>query len=155
MTEIVEVTAAEVVQVQVVRLDAGLPLPGYSVPGDAGIDLRSRVDVILPPGQRLRIPTGVAVAIPPGFAGFLTPRSGLADSAGLGFVNAPGVIDSGYRGEIQVVAINLDPSINLEISRGVKIAQLVVLRVPTVELVEVLELPASTRGTAGFGSTGL
>jgi dUTP pyrophosphatase len=113
------------------------------------------VDLVLRPGQRSRIPTGLAVAIPAGYAGFVQPRSGLADRAGLGFVNSPGLIDSGFRGEIQVVAINHDPAVNLEISRGAKIAQLVILAVPRAELIEVAELPPSPRGTGGFGSTDL
>lgn len=149
------VHAGGVVQVQVVRLDAGLPLPDYAVSGDAGLDLRSTVDLVLAPGQRSRIPTGLAVAIPAGYAGFVQPRSGLADRAGLGLVNSPGLIDSGFRGEIQVVAINHDPAVDLEIRRGAKIAQLVILPVPKAELIEVTELPPSPRGAGGFGSTDL
>ena len=136
------------------RLDPSLPLPSYAVEGDAGMDLRSAVDVILAPGERCRIPTGIAVAIPDGHAGFVQPRSGLAARAGLGFVNSPGLIDSGYRGEIQVVAINLDRRDPIDIRRGDKIAQLVILPVPQVALAEVEELPASNRGAGGFGSTG-
>ena len=118
------------------------------------MDLRSAVDVVLAPGERCRIPTGIAVAIPDGHAGFVQPRSGLAARAGLGFVNSPGLIDSGYRGEIQVVAINLDRRDPIDIRRGDKIAQLVILPVPQVALAEVEELPASNRGAGGFGSTG-
>jgi len=136
------------------RLDPTLPLPSYALAGDAGMDLRSAVDVVLAPGERCRIPTGIAVAIPDGHAGFVQPRSGLAARAGLGFVNSPGLIDSGYRGEIQVVAINLDRRDPIDIHRGDKIAQLVILPVPQVALAEVEELPASDRGAGGFGSTG-
>ncbi len=136
------------------RLDPTLPLPSYALAGDAGMDLRSAVDVVLAPGERCRIPTGIAVAIPDGHAGFVQPRSGLAARTGLGFVNSPGLIDSGYRGEIQVVAINLDRRDPIDIRRGDKIAQLVILPVPQVALAEVEELPASNRGAGGFGSTG-
>ncbi|HKN48935.1 MAG TPA: dUTP diphosphatase [Actinomycetota bacterium] len=136
------------------RLDPTLPLPSYALAGDAGMDLRSAVDVVLAPGERCRIPTGIAVAIPDGHAGFVQPRSGLAARTGLGFVNSPGLIDSGYRGEIQVVAINLDRRDPIDIRRGDKIAQLVILPVPQVALSEVEELPASDRGAGGFGSTG-
>lgn len=136
------------------RLDPTLPLPSYALAGDAGMDLRSAVDVVLAPGERCRIPTGIAVAIPDGHAGFVQPRSGLAARTGLGFVNSPGLIDSGYRGEIQVVAINLDRRDPIDIRRGDKIAQLVILPVPQVALAEVEELPASDRGAGGFGSTG-
>lgn len=136
------------------RLDPSLPLPSYAVAGDAGMDLRSAVDVVLKPGERCRIPTGIAVAIPDGYAGFVQPRSGLAARTGLGFVNSPGLIDSGYRGEIQVVAINLDGQDPIDIRRGDKIAQLVILPVPRATLVEVEELPVSDRGAGGFGSTG-
>jgi len=136
------------------RLDPTLPLPSYALAGDAGMDLRSAVDVVLAPGERCRIPTGIAVAIPDGHAGFVQPRSGLAARTGLGFVNSPGLIDSGYRGEIQVVAINLDRRDPIDIRRGDKIAQLVILPVPQLALAEVEELPASDRGADGFGSTG-
>lgn len=142
------------VQLLIQRLDPDLPLPAYALPGDAGLDLCSASDVILKPGERARVPTGVAVAIPAGYAGFVQPRSGAAARMGLGLVNSPGLIDSGYRGEIQVVAINLDPAQAIEIRRGDKIAQLVILPVPAVTLAEVAELPASERGPAGFGSTG-
>ena len=141
-------------RVLVRRLDPRLPLPSYALPGDAGMDLCSAADVVLKPGERCRIPTGVAVAIPDGYAGFVQPRSGLAARTGLGFVNSPGLIDSGYRGEIQVVAINLDGQDPIDIRRGDKIAQLVILPVPRATLVEVEELPVSDRGAGGFGSTG-
>ncbi|MCW3044959.1 MAG: deoxyuridine 5-triphosphate nucleotidohydrolase [Actinobacteria bacterium] len=136
------------------RLDPSLPLPSYALAGDAGMDLRAAVYAVLKPGERCRIPTGIALAIPDGYAGFVQPRSGLAALAGLSLVNSPGLIDSGYRGEIQVVAINLDWQEPIEIRRGDKIAQLVILPVPQATLTEVEALPASDRGDGGFGSTG-
>jgi dUTP pyrophosphatase len=139
---------------RVLRLDPGMPLPSYSRPGDAGVDLRSAVDANLKPGERALIPTGIAVAIPQGYAGFVQPRSGLAISKGLGLLNSPGLIDSGYRGEIKIIAINLDPEEVIDIARGERIAQLVVLPVPQCTIVEVAELPGSHRGSGGFGSTG-
>lgn len=142
-------------QVPIRRLDPDLPLPAYALPGDAGLDLRSTRDVVLEPGERARIPTGIAVAIPTGYAGFVQPRSGAADRMGLGLVNSPGLIDSGYRGEIQVLAINLDPTMLIKIGRGDKVAQLVILPVAQAQLIEVTELPASSRGAGGFGSTGV
>lgn len=141
-------------KLEIQRLDSGLPLPQYAHEGDAGLDLYSRVDTAIKPGERAEIPTGIAVAIPPGYAGFVQPRSGLALRSGLGLVNTPGLIDSGYRGEIRVVAINLDRDEAIEIRRGDKIAQMVVLAVGLIDLVETDELPASRRGAGGFGSTG-
>ncbi len=140
--------------VQVLRLDPGMPLPAYARLGDAGVDLRSAADVSLKPGERALIPTGIAVAIPDGYAGFVQPRSGLAIGKGLGLLNSPGLIDSGYRGEIKIIAINLDPENVIDIARGERIAQLVVLSVPQCRIVEVGELPGSERGSGGFGSTG-
>jgi dUTP pyrophosphatase len=143
-----------VTEILVRRLDDGLPMPVRAHPGDAGFDLRAAVDLVLAPGERALIPTGLAVAIPDGFAGLVQPRSGLAARHGLGLVNAPGLIDAGYRGEIKVIAINLDPREPFEVHRGDKIAQLVVYPVPTTTLREVSELPESDRGSGGFGSTG-
>lgn len=143
------------VSVLITRLDEGLPLPGYEHPGDAALDLRARFDVSLLPGQRSLIPTGIAIALPPGFAGFVHPRSGLALKRGLGMVNAPGVIDAGYRGEIGVILINHDPVTTIELKRGDRIAQLVISEVARAELIEVSELPGSHRGEGGFGSTGV
>jgi dUTP pyrophosphatase len=141
-------------QVRVVRLDTGMPLPGHARPGDAGVDLRSAADVSLKPGERVFIPTGIALAIPDGYAGFVQPRSGLAINKGLGLLNSPGLIDSGYRGEIKIIAINLDPEDVIHIARGERIAQLVVLAVPQFTFAEVAALPDSDRGAGGFGSTG-
>jgi dUTP diphosphatase len=146
--------AVVVTEILVQRLDDGLPMPERAHPGDAGFDLRSTVDLVLAPGERAMIPTGLAVAIPEGFAGLVQPRSGLAARHGVGLVNAPGLIDAGYRGEIKVIAINLDPREPFEIHRGDKIAQLVVYALPDTVLREVDELQGSERGPAGFGSTG-
>jgi dUTP pyrophosphatase len=136
------------------RLDPSLPLPSYAHEGDAGLDLYAAASVDIPPGQRLLIPTGVALSIPEGYAGFVQPRSGLALRSGLSLVNTPGLIDSHYRGEIKIVAINLDPLTTISICRGDKIAQLVIQRVERVEIAEVDELDATVRGEGGFGSTG-
>jgi len=141
-------------QVLVQRLDPGVPLPAYAVAGDAGADIVTAVDVHLEPGQRAVLPTGIAIALPPGHAAFVHPRSGLAARAGLGLVNAPGTIDSGYRGEVMVIVVNLDPELPIELRRGERIAQLVVQRVEQAEFVPVESLPPSARGTGGHGSTG-
>ena len=143
------------IQVKIKRLDQELPLPRYTNPGDAGLDLYSAVDVVIEPMRRVMIPTGVAIALPEGYAGFVQPRSGLAAKMGLSIVNTPGLVDSGYRGELKVIAINTDADEPIAIARGERVAQLVVQRVPAVELVEVDELDATERGEAGFGSTGL
>lgn len=137
------------------RLDTELPLPAYAHEGDAGLDLRCAIDATIQPGERQLLPTGIAVAIPDGYAGFVQPRSGLAVRHGLSIVNTPGLIDSHYRGEIKVVAINLDPSIPVEIKRGDKIAQMVIQQFARCELVEVDELDDTLRGEGGFGSTGI
>jgi dUTP pyrophosphatase len=136
------------------RLDSGLPLPRYAHEGDAGLDLYSASTLNILPGQRVLIPTGIAVSIPEGYAGFVQPRSGLALRSGLSFVNTPGLIDSHYRGEIKVIAVNLDPQATLSIARGDKIAQLVIQRVERVEIAEVDDLDATVRGEGGFGSSG-
>lgn len=142
------------VRVLLMQLDPDLPPPGYAHDGDAGADLRSTVDLRLLPGERALVPTGVAIALPPGFAAFVHPRSGLAVRHGLGMVNAPGTIDAGYRGEIKVNLVNHDPTDPVSISRGDRIAQLVVQRVWRADFEVVDELPESARGGAGFGSTG-
>ena len=135
-------------------LDPELELPRYATSGDAGLDLVAAEDVSLEPGERAAVATGIAVAIPSGYAGFVHARSGRALKEGLALANAPGLIDSGYRGEIKVIVVNLDPSSPIDVRRGDKIAQLVVQQVEAVELTEVDELPASDRGEGGFGSTG-
>jgi dUTP pyrophosphatase len=137
-----------------VRLTPAGQVPGYALPGDAGADLTAAEDVELAPFQRALVGTGVAVAIPEGYAGFVHPRSGLAHRLGLGMVNAPGTIDAGYRGEIKVNLINLDPARPLVLHRGDRIAQLVVQPVVRARFVPVDELPDSERGEAGHGSTG-
>jgi dUTP pyrophosphatase len=142
------------VRLEVRLLDPGLPLPRYASAGDAGLDLVAAEDASLGPGERAAIPTGIAVAIPDGHAGFVHARSGRALKEGLALVNAPGLIDSGYRGEIRVIVVNLDPRSPIDIRRGDKIAQLVVQPVATVDPVIVDELPPSDRGEGGFGSTG-
>ena len=136
------------------QLDRGLPVPHYAHDGDAGIDLYAARGTNLRPGQRTRMATGVAVALPVGYAGFIHPRSGLAARHGLTIVNAPGTIDSTYRGEIQVVLLNTDTQDAITIGYGDRIAQLIVQRVESVEFVVTDELPATDRGSSGFGSTG-
>jgi dUTP pyrophosphatase len=140
--------------IEVVRLDADLPLPSYAHPGDAGADLLTTVDVTLAPGERAMVPTGVAIALPAGYVALVHPRSGLAARHGLSIVNAPGTVDAGYRGEIKVMLINHDPAEPIELRRGDRIAQLVVQRVERARFVEVGELPDSSRGSGGYGSTG-
>ncbi|CAB4714644.1 unannotated protein [freshwater metagenome] len=142
------------VRLLITRLDPDLPLPAYEHPGDAGLDLRARTAARLEPGQRALVPTGVSIALPPGFAAFVHARSGMALRAGLGVVNAPGVIDAGYRGEIGVILINHDTVNVIEVARGDRIAQLVVQQVAHALVDEVAELPGSHRGEGGFGSTG-
>ena len=136
------------------HLDTALPLPAYARDDDAGADLRSTTTVTLAPGERSLVPTGIAVAIPTGYAGFLHPRSGLAARLGLSIINTPGTIDAGYRGEIQVPLVNHDRDETIVVRRGDRIAQLVVQPVTRVVFDVVDELPDSTRGAGGFGSTG-
>ena len=136
------------------RLDPSLPLPSYAHPGDAGADLVSRVDVTLAPGQRVLVPTGLAIALPDGYAAFTHPRSGLAARHGITIVNAPGTVDAGYRGELLVNLVNLDPDEPFEVRRGDRIAQLVVQRVAEVDFVDVDSLPESSRGETGHGASG-
>ena len=142
------------VDVLVQRLDPDLPLPSYAHPGDAGLDLLSTVDVVIGPGERATVPTGIALALPEGYAAFVHPRSGLATRHGLTVVNAPGTVDAGYRGEIRVALVNLDPSEPVRLARGDRIAQLVIGPVSLAVLHEVATLPGSHRGDGGFGSTG-
>ncbi len=136
------------------RLDRGLPAPRYAHPGDAGADLMTAVDVDRAPGELAVVPTGVAIALPPGYAGFVHPRSGLAARLGVSLVNAPGTIDAGYRGEIHAVLVNLDPKEPVRLRRGDRIAQLVIQRVELARFTEVEVLPTSVRAAGGFGSTG-
>jgi dUTP pyrophosphatase len=145
---------SDVVRVLVQRLDDALPLPAYALPGDAGADIVTAQDLVLAPGERALVPTGIAVALPPGYAAFVHPRSGLAAKVGLGLVNAPGTIDSGYRGEIKVIVINHDSAAAITLHRGERIAQLVIQAVAQAEFVEVDSLPASVRSDGGHGSTG-
>jgi dUTP pyrophosphatase len=144
-----------VLEVPLQRLDPDLPVPGYARPGDAGIDLRARQGVLIKAGGgRALVPTGVALAIPAGFAGFVQPRSGLALAHGITCLNSPGLIDSGYRGELKVLLVNTDPAADFEVVRGERIAQLVIQAVTHAAFVVVDELPASERGDEGFGSSG-
>jgi len=142
------------VEVLIQRLDKDLPMPKYAKPGDAGIDLYSRIDFTLAPGERSLIPTGVAIALPPGFVALVHPRSGLALKHGISMVNTPGTIDAGYRGEIQVILINHDRTESASFKRGDRIAQMVIQKVEAAQLLEVTELPGSGRGVTGFGSSG-
>lgn len=141
-------------EVLVTRVDAGIALPDYAHSGDAGADLVTTVDVTLAPGERALVPTGIAVALPEGYAAFVHPRSGLAARCGLSIVNAPGTIDAGYRGEIRVLLINLDRQRPIRLSRGDRIAQLVIQRVERATFRELDFLPGSVRGGGGYGSTG-
>lgn len=141
-------------QIPLQRLDPALEVPTFAKAGDAGVDLRSAIDITLEPGQRALVPTGIAIAIPEGYAGFVQPRSGLALRHGVTCLNTPGLIDSGYRGELKVLLINHDPRQAFEIARGERIAQLVIQRVEQPTFVEVDELESSERGAGGFGHTG-
>lgn len=141
--------------VEITRLDPGLPLPAYARPDDAGLDLYAAEGAELAPGERRLVATGIAVALPPGHAGFVHPRSGLALRHGLSVVNTPGTIDAGYRGEIKVLLVNHDLEHPVTVARGDRIAQLVVQPVDHVRLVEVDALPGSARGDGGYGSTGV
>jgi dUTP pyrophosphatase len=142
------------VEILIQRLDPGLPMPGRAHPGDAGTDLFAAQDVELAPGQRALVPTGIAIALPDGYAGFVHPRSGLAARHGVTIVNAPGTVDAGYRGEIRVTLLNTDPVRPVRFQRGDRIAQLIIQRVAFPVFHEVATLPGSARGDSGFGSTG-
>ncbi|MBQ9041939.1 MAG: dUTP diphosphatase [Eggerthellaceae bacterium] len=137
------------------RLDKTLDMPAYAYPGDAGLDLRAAESAVLKPFERKLVSCGIAIAIPRGYAGFVLPRSGLAAKHGISIVNAPGLIDSDYRGEIKAILVNLDPSTDFEIEHGDRIAQLVIMPVPTVTLEEADELSETQRGAGGFGSSGV
>jgi dUTP diphosphatase len=142
------------VPVLVKRLDPGLPMPARAHPGDAGLDLYAAAGVTLEPGERAIVPTGVAIALPDGYAAFVHPRSGLAARHGVTLVNAPGTVDAGYRGEIRVTLLNTDARHAVSFQRGDRIAQLVIQQVASPVLYEVESLPESARGESGFGSTG-
>lgn len=142
------------VDVLVVRLDPGLPMPSYALPGDAGFDVCTAIDVTLGPGERVVVPTGIALALPDGYAAFVHPRSGLAAKHGLTVVNAPGTIDAGYRGEVKVCLLNTDTRESLTLRRGERVAQVVVQPVSRAVLHEAHSLPGSHRGEGGYGSTG-
>ena len=144
----------EPVAVLVVRLDPGLPLPSYALPGDAGFDVCTTVDITLEPGERAIVPTGIAIALPDGYAAFVHPRSGLAARHGLTIVNAPGTIDAGYRGEVKVCLLNTDAHDPVTLTRGDRIAQIVVQPVARAVLHEADRLPGAHRGEGGYGSTG-
>ena len=141
------------IEVAIRRVRAGAVLPSQAYEGDAGFDLSACDAITLAPGERAVVSTGLAVEIPEGYGGFVQPRSGLASRHGIGIVNSPGLVDSGYRGEIRVVLVNTDRSESFTIEPGMRIAQLVVLPVPAVRLVEVDELQTSERGARGFGSS--
>lgn len=143
------------VSIEIKRLDGELPLPRYQHAGDAGLDLCSAENVVLAPGERRVIGTGIAVAIPEGFVGLGAPRSGLAARDGLSMVNSPGVVDSGYRGEIKVILVNLDPHEPISIQRGDRISQLLIVPVARARVIEREELSETDRGDAGLGSTGI
>jgi dUTP pyrophosphatase len=145
---------ASSVEIRIRRLGPDVPLPSYAHPGDAGADLTTTVDVHLEPGERALVPTGISIALPEGYVGLVHPRSGLAARCGLSIVNSPGTVDAGYRGEVKVMLVNLDPRQPVVLHRGDRIAQLVVQRVEQATFVEVDDLPASVRGEGGYGSTG-
>ena len=143
------------VEILVQRLDDAVPLPSYAHPGDAGADLTTTVDVRLEPGERAMVPTGIAISLPEGYVALVHPRSGLAARFGLSIVNTPGTVDAGYRGEIKVMLVNLDPRTPVELSKGDRIAQLVIQQVEHARFVAVERLPESVRGVGGYGSTGV
>lgn len=142
------------INVKIKLLDKSIPVPVYAHTGDAGLDLHSSIDCELKPFERKKIPTGIKISIPQGYAGFVQPRSGLAFKNGIGMVNAPGLIDSAYRGEICAILINLDPDNTFHIKKGDRICQMVILGVDAVNINVVEELDQTTRGESGFGSTG-
>ncbi len=154
MTQTLPPPATDTVQVLVERLDPEVPLPRYAHPGDAGADLVITEDVVIPPGGRVLVGTGIAIALPEGYVGLVHPRSGLAARTGVTVLNAPGTVDAGYRGEIKINLINLDPRETVRLSRGDRVAQLVVQRVERAQFHVVEALPGSPRGTRGHGSTG-
>ena len=154
MEQVDHTGAPEPLLIRVRRVHDDALLPAYAHPGDAGADLTTTVDVHLEPGERALVPTGISIALPDGYVGLVHPRSGLAARCGLSIVNTPGTVDAGYRGELKVMLINLDPREPIVLERGDRIAQLVVQRVERVRFVAVETLPGSHRGEGGFGSTG-
>lgn len=142
------------VEVLITRLDPSVPMPTYSKPGDAGADITTRIDVVLKPGERALVPTGISIALPDGYVALVHPRSGLAIKHGITMVNAPGTVDAGYRGELSCILINHDPTEPVTFKKGDRIAQLVIQKVERAVFTEVAHLPGSDRGTGGFGSTG-
>ncbi|MBF1664953.1 deoxyuridine 5'-triphosphate nucleotidohydrolase [Rothia sp. HMSC072B04] len=143
------------VNVHIKLLDPELPAPAYAKPGDAGADLRSRIDFELEPGERALVPTGVAIALPEGYVGLVHPRSGLATKNGITIVNAPGTVDSGYRGELMVTLLNTDKTKSFHVQRGDRIAQLVIQKYEHATFTIVDELDQTERGSSGFGSSGI
>lgn len=143
------------VNVHIKLLDPELPTPAYAKPGDAGADLRSRIDFELEPGERALVPTGVAIALPEGYVGLVHPRSGLATKNGITIVNAPGTVDSGYRGELMVTLLNTDKTKSFHVQRGDRIAQLVIQKYEHATFTVVDELEQTERGSSGFGSSGI
>lgn len=141
-------------EILIKRLDPDIPLPSYAKAGDAGADLATRIDFTINPGERILVPTGISIALPDGYVALVHPRSGLAVKHGISIVNTPGTVDAGYRGELQVILINLDPKQSISFKKGDRIAQLVIQQVERAQFVEVSELPGSERSTGGFGSTG-
>jgi dUTP pyrophosphatase len=142
------------VEVLITRLDPSVPMPTYSKPGDAGADIATRIDIVLKPGERALVPTGISIALPDGYVALVHPRSGLAIKHGVTMVNAPGTVDAGYRGELSCILINHDPTESVTFKKGDRIAQLVIQKVERAVFTEVEHLPGSDRGTGGFGSTG-
>lgn len=142
------------VSVLIQRLDPDVPLPNYAKGGDAGADLVTRIDLTLAPGERALAPTGIAIALPDGYAAFVHPRSGLAIKHGVSMVNTPGTVDAGFRGELQIILINHDLHEAITFKRGDRVAQLIIQKVEKAEFIEVSQMPGSGRGTGGFGSTG-
>lgn len=143
------------INLKILSLDKEMPLPAYAHAGDAGLDLRSAESLVIEPYERCLVPCGICLEIPAGYAGLVIPRSGLAIKHGISVVNAPGLIDSGYRGEVKVILINLDPKEPFVINKGDRIAQLMIVKTPLVEVEPVLTLEDSERGAGGFGSSGV
>jgi len=141
-------------EVLIKRLDPDIPLPSYAKAGDAGADLATRIDFTIKPGERILVPTGISIALPDGYVALVHPRSGLAVKHGISIVNTPGTVDAGYRGELQIILINLDQNQSISFKKGDRIAQLVIQQVERAKFTEVSQLPGSDRSTGGFGSTG-